>query len=351
MSAFAGMLGHRRPAEFPRLVSIETTNRCSAKCVFCPNNALARDKGQMAQDLFEKIVEDCREFPLEAVEPFLQGDPFSDPKILERLEHIRRRLPSTKLRLYTNGYGMAPKQVDALLDLGIDHLYVSVNTLDAHKYRQVMGIQLERTLDNLAYLTDPSRKHRVAKRITFRMTRLGDTTLREQDEFLAYCRQRGVRSFIVGLFNYKGDVASGLPVPSYGCEHVSRLDILASGRVTLCCMDQDGEHGWADLAERSVLEAFNHPRAVEYRDYHRTGRAREIDPCRTCNNYWPGFHGLSAVQAARTGLEYCAYVARWRPTGRKAPPTAGTARDGLVQLRVRHQAAREAGNYRQLRRD
>jgi len=344
------MLGRKESVEFPRLVSVETTNHCSAKCVFCPNNALARDKGPMAQQLFEKIIEDCREFPLEAIEPFLQGDPFSDPKILERLEHIRRRLPRTKLRLYTNGSGMTPKKIDAMLGLGIDHLYVSVNTLDAHKYRQLMGIPLQRTLDNLAYLTDPVRKPRVAKNITFRMTRLGDTTLQEQDDFTRYCKAREVRCFIVGLFNYKGDINSGLPVPSYGCEHVARLDILTSGRVTLCCVDQDGEHGWADLNDVSVLEAFNHPRALQYREHHRSGKRRTIEPCGGCNNFWPGFHGLSPVEAAKTGIEYCTYVARWRPNGRKAPSSSGVT-DGLVQLKNKHAAAAAAGAYGKMRGD
>ena len=45
---------------YPWLVSVETTNHCSANCVFCPNSALARDKGSMSQELFEKIIEDCR---------------------------------------------------------------------------------------------------------------------------------------------------------------------------------------------------------------------------------------------------------------------------------------------------
>lgn len=332
--------------EYPRLVCVETTNHCNAKCVFCPNNALARDKGPMSQELFEKIIDDCTSFPLEAIEPFMQGDPFSDPKILPRLELIRKRLPKTKLRLYTNGYGMSPKKIDAMLGMGIDHLYVSINTLHPEKYRDVMGIPLDRTLRNMEYLTDPARKGRVADKITFRMTRLGDTTLEEQDDFLRYCKEKKVRSFIVGLFNYKGDINSGLPVPSYGCEHVARLDILASGRVTLCCMDQDGQYGWGDLNEMSVLEAFNHASAKRYREFHRTGRRREIEPCGTCNNFWPGFHGLSPFEAARTGIEYCTYIARHRPNGRRPPKDAAGVTDGLVQLRTKHAQAGEAGSYR-----
>jgi MoaA/NifB/PqqE/SkfB family radical SAM enzyme len=296
----------------------------------------------MSQDLFEKIIEECREFPLQAIEPFIQGDPFSDPDILPRLEHIRRRLPKTKLRLYTNGYGMSPKKIDALLDLGIDHLFVSINTLDHERYRTVMGIPLKRTLDNLDYLTDPIRKQRAARKITFRMTRLGDTTLEEQDTFIQYCKNKGVRGFVVGLFNYKGDVHSSLPVPSYGCEHVNRLDILATGRVTLCCMDQDGEYGWGDASNMSVLELYRHPAARRYREFHASGRRREIEPCGTCNLFWPLFKDMTPIQAVRTGVDYCLYMARYQPIGRRAPAKKPGA-DDLVQLKTKHdEAGRQA---------
>ncbi|MBI4699777.1 MAG: radical SAM protein [Deltaproteobacteria bacterium] len=324
-------------AELPRLVAVETTSRCNAKCVFCPNSALRRDRHAMAGELFEKIVEECGEFPLRAIEPFLQGEPFCDPEIVPRLEHIRRRLPRARLRLYTNGYAMGPKHVDALAGLGVDHLYVSLNTLDEGKYRQAMGLELGRTLANLDYLTDPRRRGRVARRITFRMTRLGDTSLAEQDRFLAYCRARGVRPFIVGLFNYKGDVCSTLPVPRYGCEHVHRLDILATGRVALCCMDQDGEYGWGDAREQSVLDLFRHPTARRYREMHTSGRRRSIEPCGACNNFWPGFRGMGIARALRTGLEYGAYRLACRPIGRKAP--AGPSGETLAELRGRCEAA------------
>jgi hypothetical protein len=202
-----------------------------------------------------------------------------------------------------------------------------------------MGIPLKRTLDNLDYLTDSVRKHRVARKITFRMTRLGDTTLAEQDTFLQYCKTKGVHGFVVGLFNYKGDVHSSLPVPSYGCEHVNRLDILATGRVTLCCMDQDGQYGWGDANKMSVLELYRHPSAKKYRDYHASGRRREIEPCGTCNLFWPLFKDMSPIQAVRTGIDYCLYMARHRPIGRRPPASAVEGQDNLIQLKTKHDEA------------
>ena len=116
--------------EIPRLVAIETTNRCNARCKFCPNNSLARDRRVMDDDLFKKIIEDCKEFELPAIEPFLQGEPFVDPKILDRLAYINDNLPNTKLRLYSNASALTPQKSDALRELNVDKLFISLNTIN-----------------------------------------------------------------------------------------------------------------------------------------------------------------------------------------------------------------------------
>jgi len=287
----------------------------------------------MTSELFEKIINDCTSFPLPEIEPFLQGDPFADPDILARLELIRRRLPKTTLRLYTNGYGLTPTIVDQLCLIGVDELTISLNTLDPLRYRSMMGVPLERTLDNLEYAMAKERQKQIARAVTLRMTVFDDTTAREQDEFEAFARRHGVRPYVVGLFNYKGDIASGLPVPRYGCEHVTRLDILASGNVTLCCMDQDGEYGWGSVRDMSVLELYRHEVARRYRSAHQTGQRRSIDPCGSCNLFWPLYDGTNVVERARTGVEYCLYRLRHRPMGRQNR-RAGSGPASLEQLRT-----------------
>jgi len=307
--------------EYPRLVSVETTSRCNAECPFCPYNVRSREKTHMVQPLFEKIIEDCTEFPLPAIEPFLNGEPFVDPKIMDRLELIRSKLPKTKLRVYSNGYALSPKRVDELCGMGIDHLYISLNTLNPEKYKAIMGFKLERTLENVRYLTDPVRAHKVAGKITLRMTRMEDTTLEEQEEFKRFCDRQGVRCFIVGLFNYKGDINSPLPVPTYACEHVTRLDILSSGKVALCCMDQEGTYSLGDVNNHSVLEVFRGAASRKYQDMHRNGRRKEIEPCGTCNLFWPSLDNMPFFQSLSHAARFWAYFAIHRPIGvRDQPP-------------------------------
>lgn len=313
--------------DLPRLVTIETTNLCNARCVFCPNNALSRDKGAMPTALFEKIVQDCKEFPLYEIEPFLQGDPFSDPKILDRLEYIRVNLPDTRLRLYTNGYGLTRPRADRLASIGLDDLTISINTLDPARYKSMMGLPLARTLANVEYVLSNRIRGLLGADITLRMTCFDDTSLDEQDEFLQFCDRHNVASSISGLYNYKGHIYSDLPVPNYGCEHVTRLDILADGSVTLCCMDHNGEYGWGNARELSVLELYNHDVARRYRNLHSTGRRKEAGPCGSCNMFWPLWDGLDPAQEASTRTEFDAYVLEHDPIGRRAPRGSATLAD------------------------
>ena len=48
-----------------------------------------------------------------------------------------------------------------------------------------MGLRLERTLNNIDYLVDPSRRGRLAREITVRMTRTQDTTADDQARLVA----------------------------------------------------------------------------------------------------------------------------------------------------------------------
>lgn len=299
--------------EFPRLVAIETTNRCNASCSFCPNSALMRDRATMDDALFEKIIRDCATFPLQAVEPFLQGEPFVDPRIFERLELISRLLPQSCLRLYSNGAALTPRKADRLREFDVDHLYISLNTSDPVAYRKITGLSYERTLENLRYLTDSTVGKRVARKITVRMTVTDETTDRDKARFLLLCHRLKVRPLLVGLFNYKGSKYGTLPVPMYPCEHITRLDILVDGQTTLCCMDHDGEYGWGSVVDRSVLEVFNSAEAQRVRSMHRSGQRGRCVPCDTCNLFWADFSHVPLGRRFRFWTQLLAYHGRHRP--------------------------------------
>lgn len=299
--------------EYPRLVAVETTNRCNAKCSFCPNSDLNRGRLLMGDELFRKIIDDCTEFPLPAIEPFLQGEPFVDPKIFDRLQYINEKLPDTALRLYSNGAALNQEKADRLRSLNVDKLYISLNTIVPERYGRIVGLSFEHTMAHVEYLATPNGKGTVAREIIFRLTLTDESTKKELSDFKKLCKRLRARPMAVGLFNYKGDIQSDLPVPSYPCEHIDRLDILSSGKTTLCCMDQEGEYGWGSVEEASVLEVFNNKLATQLRMSHRQGKRKNVEPCNRCNLFWPSFSGMHAGKKIINGIGFLWYFARHRP--------------------------------------
>lgn len=305
----------KKRIELPRTVAIETTNRCNAKCSFCPNNSLARNRQTMDDALFKKIINDCMTFSPKHIEPFLNGEPLMDPKIFERISYIKEKLPKTKIKLYTNGNLLTPDKTNELAQIGIEELFVSINSLNCFKYHSVMGLDLKKTLSNMQYLT--KKKKFVAKKIIFRMTRTDNTTLYEQDQFINYCKTLGVKAYIVGLFNYKGSIESDLPIPNYPCEHIERVDILSNGNVSLCCMDQEGEYSWGNVNNSTVLEIFNGKKATFYKKSHREGKRNSIAPCNLCNLFWPTLKNVSTAMKFKFSYEISRYFLNNQPSGRK----------------------------------
>jgi hypothetical protein len=153
----------------------------------------------------------------------------------------------------------------------------------------------------------------VARRIVVRLTATDETVAEEKKRFKTLCRELGVRPMISGLFNYKGDIHSTLPVPGFPCEHITRLDILVSGQTTLCCMDQEGEYGWGSVRERSVLDVYNGRRAEHVRRMHRGGKRKKLPPCDRCNLFWPSLTRMNPLRTVQFSAQYLTYLLRYRP--------------------------------------
>jgi molybdenum cofactor biosynthesis enzyme MoaA len=328
----------KKHLEFPVMVAIETTNKCNATCWFCPItegskrppsdpaqlvqlgkksepvaatqpdddatfNLMKRPLGYMSDELFEKIIDDCKQFPLRRIEPYLHGEPFMDRKILDRIEYINKHLPRTEVHIFTNGSLLTKKTVDRLKELDIASMVISLNTAVGDKYNAIMGLDWKKTLANLERVAAENRTtKKVADRFVMRMTAPQETTDAEIGAFRKLAKQMGARAVIVSLHNYKGDITSERPVPQFPCYFVNDLDILYDGRTALCCMDHDGDYSWGDVSKHSVLEVFNSPEAKHYRQLMRDDRRNELKPCNECNMFWWSLE--------RTGVRRLQYTSR-----------------------------------------
>jgi len=54
----------RRREIFPKILSVEFTSACNAKCIMCPQPDMDRKKENMSFEILEKIIKDCQGKPL-----------------------------------------------------------------------------------------------------------------------------------------------------------------------------------------------------------------------------------------------------------------------------------------------
>jgi len=131
---------------------ISVTSRCNYRCVFChsegyslenPGNELdPRDWGFVASVASSLGI---KYYKLTGGEPLVRSD------IVEIVENIREY--GGIVSLVTNGYYL-DKYVKGLAEAGVEHINVSLHSLNPIKYREITGGDLDRVLNNLMKARD-----------------------------------------------------------------------------------------------------------------------------------------------------------------------------------------------------
>src|SRR5947209_5144708 len=116
---------------------ISVTDRCNLRCTYCmPEDVVFMDRGELLT--FEEITRFVRvAAPLGVDKLRLTGGEPLMRRHLERLVAMLAAVPGIKdIGLTTNGLLLA-EQARALRDAGLGRINVSLDTLDAERFRQV----------------------------------------------------------------------------------------------------------------------------------------------------------------------------------------------------------------------
>ncbi len=99
--------------EWPGALLIDITNRCNAKCVWCPNPDLTH-VGAMDMDVYRKIIDDYGSRG--GVLTFgTFGEPLMDKHMKERIEYLKRYPKIHKIEVLTNGFFLNDKMVPLII--------------------------------------------------------------------------------------------------------------------------------------------------------------------------------------------------------------------------------------------
>jgi len=255
------------------VLQIETTNYCNAKCVFCIHNSLKKF-GIMSDNLFLKILKDAKKIKtIREIIPMMLGEPFMDPKFLERLKLINKILPGRRIRIFTNCSLLTKQIIEELWK--IDNLYMVFSLNGTKEIRKnLMG------LDDFDNVIKMIKLYATKKHCIVQMVSHPSISNKEEKDFLNLFPNKPPIVKIISYKNWSGDKFTAFPKTK--CERaISHMTIMWNGLVNLCCMEY-GKEIFGDLNKQSIKEVWEKNKRQRYYILHSIGKYDKNTPCYNC---------------------------------------------------------------------
>ena len=137
----------------PRVIYIETTNKCNADCIMCPHKKMRREQIFMTDEIFQKTLKRCQELSPTHTQIFLhkEGEPLLDKKISERIASVKKFLGAkNEIGLNTNAMLLTEKISENLITAGLDVIYFSIDGIDKISYESIrINLNYETVVGNI----------------------------------------------------------------------------------------------------------------------------------------------------------------------------------------------------------
>lgn len=156
------VLGEALPLATPYLVQVFPVYACNFKCNYCifavpkPERGYISDRKFMDVDLYRKCIDDLGAFPepLRMLRFAGTGEPLLHPHLPDMIAYAAAAGVARSIDIVTNGALLTPELSRRLVDAGVSRIRVSIQGVNAGKYRQTTQIfdDHERIVDNVSYL-------------------------------------------------------------------------------------------------------------------------------------------------------------------------------------------------------
>lgn len=150
-----------KPSSIPR-VSIETTNICNSKCVFCANKVMKRKRQHLEMSLFKKAVNEFAAMGGNTIDfNAVIGDPLLDKYLLQRARYVKKFPQFKSLGFVTTLQWLHLFDINEFFDSGITWLSISCILSGRERYFELFGVdKYDIFLKNLLILIEENNKRK-----------------------------------------------------------------------------------------------------------------------------------------------------------------------------------------------
>lgn len=294
----------RQLNDFPRYIKLETTNKCTASCVFC---GILEWSAKMKQDymddfLFDKISSEiiAHKQKVKKVALFVGNEPLTDKNLEKRI--IKFKENGVSVNFSSNGSLMNAKRAKTILQSGVDAVNFSVDGLDLRDYESTRrGLKFILVLGNVLEFIKLRDLGGFKTSVRISIIKTSKTlphlaqTIKFWERFLDQNKGDGVRvdelSFFYGAeVNYKDHKQLDYSrdgffekVKKQACHILwNTMVIKTDGSVALCNCDQARNFSYGNLREKSIVEIWQDLRRAEFCKTHLEKGRGAMQLCKDC---------------------------------------------------------------------
>ncbi|MDD5312463.1 MAG: radical SAM protein [Dehalococcoidia bacterium] len=280
--------------EFPDVILLDNTNACNLRCTMCDHKNIKKYRKiqKMDWDLYKKIIDEIAiEKPQARIWQIFYGDPFLCLDMPERIKYAKGR-GLKDVVLNTNGVLMTKEKSRAVIEAGLDVMYVGIDAADKMTYEQIrVGGDFTAAKANTLMYRDLLRKIGRPEQNLFVQFVVSDLNINEVDRFKKYWVSEGVNVKIRPKVSWAGLVDASNLRPNSEVERkpcywiVRTVNICADGSVAFCTADVHCRVKCGDANTMTIREIWRGD-LEKYRIMHSENRFDELPPmCRDCSDW------------------------------------------------------------------
>lgn len=275
----------------PKVIYIETTNLCNAKCIMCPHEKLTRKLGFMENKIFTKVVQDCKSQKIENKQIFLhkEGEPLLDNEIFEKIEYLKKEIGvKNEIGLNTNAMLLTPEKSKQLIQSGLDTVYFSLDGVEKEAYENIRkNLDYDVVVSNIKKFFELKKELKSPIRVIMQMLTQRDDS-EEEKLFRKIWESYPCEFYIKRMHSYLDGGHSSLldkleNIQRKSCEDPFKIAVVyTNGEVGLCCWDYDNEYSIGNVLDHNLFKIFNNEKSKRMREAHLTLNCKSITPCNRC---------------------------------------------------------------------
>lgn len=278
----------------PKVIYLEVTNRCNARCFMCPNQKMKRGRGDMPWDVFQKIVDECVKFEGRGLHFILHkdGEPLMDKLLFERIDYLKKTMKKSTVHFNTNAMLLDDEKASKILNSPLDSITFSVDGASASTYEKIRaGLKYEVVVDNINRFFEKKKMQNSHLHVTMQMV-VDNDNISEVEKYRELWQDKANRVFIKEMHNFLVQNTSmhqeGLSAKQIRRCHMPFMVMLFywNGDVGLCCWDYDNLVGLGNIHENSLLEIFNNEKIQYIRNAMIKMDCKQIKPCNICSQIY-----------------------------------------------------------------